>query len=484
LTAESFHSDGYILVRDQDRGAVDTAAASQHRTGAITAERRFGANRAYVSGALFEEARNNGTQLQVNSTHIGSLSAGADWNSSPAGSFTTRVYFDSQRFLQTFSSVSTDRNSETLVRSQTVPAQRLGFSEYWTRPVHSAHTLLAGVEVEDIRGHSDELIYVAGRAATRSDGGGRQTVVGLFGQDLIRIGSRWLLTAAVRVDRWTNFDAFQNSFPVSRGVASLVNLTDRAQLAVSPRASVRYQLNHNVALAASTYRAFRAPTLNELYRSFRLGNISTLANSALTAEHMTGGEGSAIVDAANGRISLRGTFFWAQVDNPIANVTLSITPQLITRQRQNLGLTRSRGVEASAAIHLNDRWRLSAACQFVDARVVSFPADPSLQRLVIPQVPRFQFSSELRYDSGSRWTFVAQPRFVSTQFDDDRNQLPLGSFFAVDGFASRRINRFVELYAAAENLFDQRYTVARTPTVVLGPPTIVRGGIRLQFSTR
>ena len=155
LTAESFHSDGYILVRDQDRGAVDTAAASQHRTGAITAERRFGANRAYVSGALFEEARNNGTQLQVNSTHIGSLSAGADWNSSPAGSFTTRVYFDSQRFLQTFSSVSTDRNSETLVRSQTVPAQRLGFSEYWTRPVHSAHTLLAGVEVEDIRGHSD-----------------------------------------------------------------------------------------------------------------------------------------------------------------------------------------------------------------------------------------------------------------------------------------------------------------------------------------
>jgi outer membrane receptor protein involved in Fe transport len=485
VTADSFHSDGYIVVRDQDRGTVDTPAASEHRTGSISLDRRFsGSNHGFIRGSVFEEARNNGTQLQVNSTHIGALAAGADLVSSLAGSFTTRVYFNSQRYLQTFSSIAAGRNSEALVRSQTVPAERLGFSEYWTRPVHHAQTLVAGVEVQDTRGHSNELIYTGGRATTRADSGGRQTVVGVFGEDLIRIGPRWLITAGFRVDRWANYDAFQNTFPLQSGTATMVALPDRVQTAFSPRLSVRHQWNRNLSLAASAYRSFRAPTLNELYRSFRLGNVNTLANANLTAERMTGGEASAIANAANNRLAFRGTFFWAEVDNPVANVTLSATPLLITRQRQNLGLTRSRGVEASAEFRASSRWKISAAYQFVNASVVSFPADTTLQGLAIPQVPQHQFSSELRYDNAKAWTFVVQPRFVASQYDDDRNQLPLGSFFTMDGFASRRINRFVELYAAAENLFDQRYTVGRTPNIVLGPPIIARGGIRLQFSTR
>ena len=485
LTADSFHSDGYVVVRDQDRGSVDTPAASEHRTGRVTLERQFsGSNRGFISASVFEEARNNGTQLQVNSTHNGALTAGADLVSSLAGSFTTRVYFNSQRYLQTFSSIAADRNSEALVRSQTVPAERLGFSEYWTRPVHRAQTLVAGVEVQDTRGHSDELTYSGGQATTRADSGGRQTVVGVFGEDLIRIGPRWLITAGFRVDRWTNYDAFQNTFPLQGGTATRVGLPERIQTAFSPRLSVHRQLNRNLSLAAAAYRAFRAPKLNELYRSFRLGNVNTLANASLTAERMTGGEASAIANAANNRLAFRGTFFWAEVDNPVANVTLSVTPQLITRRRQNLGLTRSRGVEASAEFRASSHWKMSAAYQFVNARVVSFPADTTLQGLAIPQVPHHQFSSEVRYDNAKTWTFVVQPRFVGNQYDDDQNQLPLGSFFTMDGFASRRINRFVEIYVAAENLFDQRYTVGRTPNIVLGPPLIGRGGIRLQFSTR
>ena len=141
LTADSFHSDGYLLVRDQDRGSVDTPAATQHRTGSITLDRRFsGSNRGFIKGSLFEEARNNGTQLQVNSTHVGAADGGRrPWFHPSAGSFTTRLFFNSQRYLQTFSSIAADRNSESLVRSQTVPAERLGFSEYWTRPGASRH---------------------------------------------------------------------------------------------------------------------------------------------------------------------------------------------------------------------------------------------------------------------------------------------------------------------------------------------------------
>ena len=51
----------------------------------------------------------------------------------------------------------------------------------------------------------------------------------------------------------------------------------------------------------------------------------------------------AIVTGWGQRVMLRGNFFWNRITRPVANVTLTKTPSLITRQRQNLGRTRSRG---------------------------------------------------------------------------------------------------------------------------------------------
>jgi hypothetical protein len=42
----------------------------------------------------------------------------------------------------------------------------------------------------------------------------------------------------------------------------------------------------------------------------------------------------------------------------------------------------------------------------------------------------------------------------------------------------------VELFAAAENIFNQRYTVGRTPVETLGPPLLARIGIRLTLPAR
>jgi len=54
---------------------------------------------------------------------------------------------------------------------------------------------------------------------------------------------------------------------------------------------------------------FRAPTLNELYRSFRQANNLTDANANLTAERLTGGEAGVAVQALNQRLQFRGPFF-------------------------------------------------------------------------------------------------------------------------------------------------------------------------------
>ena len=151
-------------------------------------------------------------------------------------------------------------------------------------------------------------------------------------------------------------------------------------------------MTENVSLTASAYRAFRAPTLNELYRSFRLGNILTLANSDLTAERLTGGEAGARFTAFDDKLLLGGAFFWSEITDPIANVTLTITPTLITRERENLGRTRSRGLDLDATAHLSPHTELSGVYEFADSTVRRFPANTALEGLRIPQVPRHQRS--------------------------------------------------------------------------------------------
>jgi outer membrane receptor protein involved in Fe transport len=79
-----------------------------------------------------------------------------------------------------------------------------------------------------------------------------------------------------------------------------------------------------------------------------------------------------------------------------------------------------------------------------------------------------------------------QGRFVGNQFDDDQNQYPLGHFYTMDLQVGRNITRNLEGFAAAENILDQRYNVANTPTATgslfnIGPPILYRIGMRLNF---
>ena len=70
---------------------------------------------------------------------------------------------------------------------------------------------------------------------------------------------------------------------------------------------------------------------------------------------------------------------------------------------------------------------------------------------------------------------------MGQQFYDDQNQFPLDRFYIMDLQVGRTLTRHLELFAAAENLLDQRYQVARTPIVNIGPPILYRVGLRLNF---
>jgi outer membrane receptor protein involved in Fe transport len=481
--ADLFRSDGYVVVPVNQRGAVDTAANAEHGTLDFGIGHQLGNNgRVFLRGNLFDEARHNGTPLQVNDTHVAEGSAGLDKQLSQNDSLSARVYADVQAYNQSFSSIAANRNSESLVDLQHVPAQATGGNVQWTHVLSKGHTLIAGGDLQEVIGASDEQIFVSGTHIADSVAGGRQRTLGIFGEDVFRPHQKWTFILGTRVDRWQNLNGVSIRTPVSSATAATASFfPDRNETAFSPRVSVMRSVTSNLSVTASAYRAFRAPTLNELYRSFRLGNVLTQSNSALRAERLTGGEAGLNVLALNRKLELRSTFFWSDIVNPVSNVTLSSTPALITRQRQNLGRTRSRGLELEGVGHISSSIEISAGYNFIDATVVHFPANTSLEGLEIPQVPQNQFTWSARYWKPSFLLLNAQGRFVGAQFDDDQNLLPLGRFYTMDLLIARPLGHGMEIFGAGENLLNQRYAVARTPIVNLGPPLLLRIGLRYNY---
>jgi outer membrane receptor protein involved in Fe transport len=484
LAAETFHTEGYIIVDKRERGLVDTPASSRNTVARVMLERELSSTASiFASASTFGESRSNGTPLQTNRTHIRQFTGGGDWQTGRAGAFTLRAYGGTQVFDQNFTAVNSTRTLEALTRVQRVPAQSIGLSLQWSRAVLKKQTFIAGLEAREVRGASDELVFVAGRPTSIVGAGGRERTSGLFFEDIIRLAPNLFITAGARVDRWRNFDALSTTRPLSNAPATSKAFPDRSETAFSPHISLLYKPAENLSLYASATRAFRQPTLNELYRSFRVGDVLTLANENLRAERLNAGEAGANFNSFNEKLNLRGTFFWTEIARPVANVTLSIQPGLITRQRQNLGRTRSRGLEIEGEARLTKHFTVSAGYLLANATVLSFPVNTAIEGLLIPQVPRHQLTFQARFVNPSIITIGLQGRASSAQFDDDQNLLLLEKYFSLDALASRRITRQVEAFIASENLFNQRYSVGLTPVRTVGPPLLVRFGFRLRLGS-
>jgi outer membrane receptor protein involved in Fe transport len=482
LAAEVFRTGGYILVEKPARGRVDVPANSRQGAVELTVQREFARDStAFVRGSFFNETRSNGTPLQTNSTHIRQLSGGADFSFPTAGNFGLRLYSGIERFDQNFTAASADRGSESLTRVQRVPSQATGAGFQWMRPF-GIHTIVAGADAREVRGASDEIVFIANTASSLVDAGGRERSGGVFAEDLVRLSPRFLLKLNLRVDGWNNFRAQSLTRSLrTPGLISAISFQDRSEHAVSPHLSALYSPNDNLSFSASFYKAFRAPTLNELYRSFRVGDVLTLANENLRSERLSGIDLGTALKLLNGKLRVRSTFFLAEVSQPVTNVTIGIAPGLITRKRQNLGKNRSTGLEAEVEGRIGEHWNLTAGYLFVNSIVSDFPPNPSLTGLRVPQVPRHQATFQLRYSGTGGLIAALQGRGSSSQFDDDQNLFRLNPYFTVDGFVSRRIFHRFALFAAAENLLNRRYDVGRTPIRTIGPPFTLRGGLQLDL---
>jgi outer membrane receptor protein involved in Fe transport len=464
---ELLRTDGVLTIGPEVAGPIDVPADSDYGTGFLAVGTQRANWHAAARFGAYSEDRGNGTPAQVNSTAWRQISGDAGGVAGD-GAWDARLVAGSQDYYQTFSAVAAGRASERLTTEQWTPTEFVSASGQYTLPI-GRHTLLLGAEAHRTESTVDEIRYLLlggnNVAQPRVTVGGTENGSALFARVGIAASDRVTISAGIRGDFWKT-DPLADTDPVKD--ASFA----------SPRVSVAYRTG-DVRLQGAIYRAHRTPTLNELYRGFRVGNTLTNPNSQLEPETLTGLEAGALY--SRGRVSLRVTAFANTLEGAIANFTLGQQGATIIRERRNSDEVRATGAEIETDVRPLPTVSLNGQVTFTSSRFRGSVATPTLEGNQVPQVPGVQFGAGVNWAAPQMISLAAQLRGSSSQYDDDQNtpEFKLEPYAILDVMASRPLGRLLQGFFSIENLFDLDYDTGRTPLRTIGWPRTFRVGVRV-----
>ncbi len=452
-------SDGWIPVDQAQRGAadnhlwLDSGAASlrgDEMVGNTLVSGRIGVyDVAQGAGLVGAEAKAKGI--------TGSLTLAT--SAGPAGpGWRVQIWAERSDFSNTSVATAPDRSVTTPANDQySTPALGIGGN---VALIGAAGNFRweAGGDVRMDSGESRErFLFIAPDFQNNRRSGGTMTVGGLYVEGAYD-ASGWLLTAGLRGDAWSTAQGHLDISSIASGAPiSQTHFDGRSGIVPTGRAGIRHDFADGEYLRAAAYSGFRAPTLNELYRPFRVGNNVTNQNPDLKPERLYGAEIGWGGDIP--WLSWNADVFWNRLHDAVANVTIGTvtcgTPPVacgILYQRQNIPDIEAVGFEADAEHHLSDVLALRAAVSLTDARVHD-PGD-ALNGKRPAQAPLATVTGGAVWRPLDPLTLAANLRWESSRFEDDLNTLRLGSALTVDARADWRFTPAWSAFIAVDNLLD------------------------------
>jgi outer membrane receptor protein involved in Fe transport len=463
-SASYARGDGFIPIVAAQRGPADIAAPYEQASLALRGVAPLSADTELQASALgFTDRRTRGTILSGN----GGTGADASLRLVHNGrwAWTALAYLQARKFHSGFVSVNAARSSATQTVDQfNVPSTGLGARFEVRPPLGEGVELRLGADYRRTIGETRELFtFVAGLPTRMREAGGDSDTLGAFAE-LSAVRGALTLTGGGRIDRWNIRDGRLLERTLATGALIRNDRpADRHGWEPTGRIGLAWDAGR-VTVRTAAYLGWRLPTLNELYRPFRVGADATAANPALRTERSRGAELGIDwqpVDA----IDVRATLFSNRLNRAIANVTLGTGPGNFPgvgfvaaggafRQRQNLDAIRSNGFELDAQANIGD-WRLSASYAYADARVRASGVAQALHGLRPAQVPKHLASATI----GWRW-LSATARYVSAQFEDDGNLRSLRDALTLDAVAGIPVTQRLSITLRGENLTDTQVDAA------------------------
>ncbi len=475
ISANYARGDGFIPIIEGQRGSVDRPAEYEQAGLAVRFVAPLSDNvelqsnvRAFTDdrerGFAFSENHNDGADASIRL-----VDRTSDWQ------WSALAYLQIRNFDVSFGGVDDDRNGVSRVFEQfNVPSTGLGARFEVRPPVGDDVELRIGGDWRRTEGVTNENFFFADNDTPRRSrkAGGSTATYGGFVEASLQASDALVLTGGGRIDFWSINDGFRKEIelisPFPGAVRTDEQFANRSGNEFTGRGGFAFDATDMLTLRGAAYLGWRLPTLNELFRPFRVGADATAANELLEPERVRGAELG--LDWDNGSVKLGFTAFYNQLDNAVANVTLANGPGSFPgvgfvgsdgtySQRQNLGAIKSRGVEIDAEFDLGelvDGLTFRAAYSYVDAEVDSVGAAAAIDGLRPAQIPRHNASGAIRWedDNGSGASLSA--RYAGQQFEDDVNILSLADAFTIDGRLALAVNDRLLVETRVENLLDTR----------------------------
>lgn len=468
--------DGYVPVRGAGRGDLDEKTTLDSWSVAARYQAEIMGAIAAIRVGAYDEERGGG---------VDGLLSGADGETASLTivrpivglgddmqlGWRLQSWYRGSNLENQFLAIADDRNSAQVANHQyATPATGWGMNAA-LRGQRLNWNWEIGGDARFAEGESRERTRNLGAGFTRERrAGGNSSVAGLYAEGSTQSGP-WLIAAGARLDRWSTSDGLRCEVDLETGLPTLeLSPPDRDGVIPTGRIGLRRAISDMHWIRASAYSGFRAPTLNELHRPFRVGNDITEANAALEPERLYGVELGA---GSDGPVNWQASVFYNRLVDPITNVTIGLGPGVFPvagfvpeggtlRQRQNGGAIDALGVEAEFGGEIIEDFSLRAGVIANWARVDGGSVAPQLTGMEPAQTPRFAFTLQADWQISERVILAADLRYEGRRFEDDQNSRTLSPAFVADARAGWRLAEGWEVYAAVENLFDANVEIGES----------------------
>jgi len=466
VSAHYASGDGFIPVIASQRGPIDEAADYEQYGGAARFAAPIGSTEIQVGARFFQDERSRGIPFSGNRTRgiDGSvrLIGRGDWQ------WEALFYYQDRGFRSSFARVDAARTTADQVLDQySVPSTGYG-GRFEIRPAlpGDAVELRLGGDFRETEGQTKErFFFVAGVPTREREAGGVTRTVGGFAELTARAAPGLTLTGSGRVDRWWIENGFFRQGDLGGPLNDQTLYEDRGDWRFTGRAGLAWQPENPLTIRAAGYTGWRLPTLNELFRPFRVGSDVTGANAALRPESLDGVEIGVDYSPAS-ILDLSGTIFYNRLEDAIANVTVGQGPGFfpgvgfvpnggLARQRQNLDAIEAVGFELDARARFAE-WSIALSYAYTDAEVESSGAAAALDGLRPVQVARHNGSATLAYSRDLGGEAAITLRYIGGRFEDDLNVRPLNDALTVGARALIPLYGPLKAELRAENIFNAR----------------------------
>lgn len=357
--------------------------------------------------------------------------------------------------------------------------RNLDLKAIW-RPDHgkAGHTVTFGYHWDEYRLRSREYNAAnwrsdASTTTMRSSSAGKTATRAWFVQDAWKFAPRWTATLGLRHERWEAFDATRynsSAFNDPNGVpVNNYAYPERNSRFNSPKAALAWQATQDWLLRLSLARAYRMPTVVELFQTESRGGTTFVSDPNLRPEKVLAQDLTAEGAALGGL--LRISAFEERIDDALYSQTdSSVTPNVTSNQ--NLDRIRVRGLEA--AWQANDvglrGLDIAGSITYASSRILANQAMPTSVGKRVPRVPDWRASLFATYRVDAHWSGSLGMRYSGSQFGrldnldtnhDDTGSV--GKYALVDVRINYRFGKLMRASLGIDNLTNEKYFIGPHP---------------------